>query len=227
MEHLKFIKILSGNLTDIILVITFTIIGILFKLFKNINVNNKSRPIIILIHGTKLPLIGWTAAQIYLWSKNIESKVINYELLNSIELSVKSVVDQINIIKQNNKYNRQIILIGHSQGGLIARQIYNQYKYLNIKKVFILNSPQLGYKILEKKYKAIYDMYYRSPYMRQYRSICKDRETYMVGSYLDFNDMKSSLWGQDDQKKKYKCYLGHNNSLINPFLWYNFIIPNL
>ena len=273
-ETLKFIPHITGVVLDFALITVFAVPGLIFKKFKNLTVKNREKPLVILIHGSGITSWQWGIAQIYLWSKNIEHATVDYDSSRNIDISVKDVADQIkqilgrknrlnmysdylhldNDFRAHNCFNRPIILIGHSQGGLIARQIYNQYNgktspntltpegvynNLNIEKVFILNSPQLGAQIAHQRNMAFaffgspckgssLDMVPNSSYVKRYKEICNDEEdTYVVCGHLDFVENYSALWNQTNKNRIYKSYFGHYFSAVNPLLWYSFIISNV
>jgi hypothetical protein len=145
---LEIVKILLGLICDILLVIVFAIPALFLK--KTIKTEIE-KPLIILIHGSGSSSFQWGVAEIYLWLNNYQYLSVDY---NSKQNITKSTWDIIEKIKLFDSKHKDIILIDHSQGGLIARDIYNHKdfkNYANPKKIFILNSPQLGCHLANKR----------------------------------------------------------------------------
>ena len=224
-----------GIVTDLTLISFFVVIGIPFKkIFISKNKTNSDNPLVVLIHGSDITSWQWGMAEIYLWSKRINYYSVDYDSSQDIMESYEKVKLQLTPFLRNDKY-KEIIVVGHSQGGLISRMLYNEIG--NITSNFMLNVPQQGAKLAKifndrdrKKKKIIKksreQMEPDSMFTMKYKEMCKDMDSYQVSGSLDFVSVHSSLW-KYTSSKIYKSWFGHFFSAVNPYLWYTFIIPNI
>lgn len=135
---------------------------------------------------------------------------------------------------------RNISLIGHSQGGLIARLLHNHYKKeperkINVKTTFILNSPQKGAPILNyinrwtqsPETGAHRDMEHKSDFIKYHNEFCTNNDNlYEIISKNDIIDPKFARLACDEDKC-YDSWFGHYFISVNVFFWTRYIAPKL
>jgi len=236
-------RVAPGFLVDIPLLCVYGVPGAIIKGINKLKdpIINSKYPLVILIHGTGVKSWQWGVAENFLRNHNIEYDSVNYTYTNSIKDSICEVHTQIEkICKKRNCID--VILIGHSQGGLISRWIYNTYdktnnKY-NVIKNFSLNAPQTGTSACKLRNKLLHycniipdnsfrDMEPDSEFINEYQSVCVDTDSFLVAGRLDFVEQSSALWGSRNKSKKYITFGGHYYSAVDPKMWHNFIIPNI
>lgn len=233
----------APSLLDFVSIGTLAVPGLAFKWVKNIHVKGLDT-LVVLIHGSGVSSFQWGLAQIYLWSKGIEHHCVDYDSSRPIMESIEDVKRQI-MAAYNPARHRDVALVGHSQGGLIARYLYNDrdtnmdnITNVYISQVYTLNAPQQGAKIATTRNilynflgwsssDASRDMEPDSDFIKLYTSICDDKRAFVVSGKFDFVSKESALWKQGDKDKRYTGWSGHYASAVNPFLWYNFIIKNI
>lgn len=220
MGLLTFLRILVFILVDILFILPFSIIGILYFFFgRHESINNNK--IVILIHGSSVSDWQWVVAKWYLYMNNISFMSIKYDYTQKITKSAQNIVEKINPLIKND-----IILIGHSQGGLIARFIHDK---INAKMTFLLNTPQKGASIINWLYSE-----YNSPHYKNDMRIGSDfirnlpcsnsSHIYEIYGINDFvRPYESIFFG----KNIYESWFGHYFSAVNPFLWNFYIIPKI
>lgn len=231
----KYSMYIVGICIDFSLILIFGVPIILFKTIKNTKVHNKDSPIVVLIHGSGVRSWQWIAAECYLWSKNIDHMTVDYNSQNSILFSTIAVK---NMMKKENCDNKPIITIGHSQGGVISRMLYNDPE-INVIKNFSLHAPQTGaeitkvrndlYDLIGVKHwlkQSAYDMEKESEYVRNYMQKVKDTDSFVANGLIDFVEEESALWNSKPSHR-FTSWFGHYYPAINPLLWYEFIIPNI
>ena len=236
-------QVTPGILVDIPLLL---IRGIPGSIIKEINkrkppVVNDLHPLVILIHGTGVTSWQWGVVENYLRNHEIESAVVDYDSTNSIKDSIRHVQDQIKNICQSRDRNN-IILVGHSQGGLISRWIYNESRAnttsYNIIKNFSLSAPQEGAHVCKLRNKvmkylnrtsniSLYDMEPSSEFINEYKNMCVDNDSFLTSGKLDFVGKESALWGHDDESRKYITFAGHYYPAVDYNMWHYFIIPHI
>lgn len=255
-------KLLISLFVEIpIVVIFYLLIGfpnLIFKILTfNIlyNTNNSNiNKYIVLIHGLGANNINWLVIEvyikIYLYYKNYNKKnkigliIINY---NSFQSLLKSCDDIINQINNNNKNNKDIILIGYSLGALLARSLKHHPKYknstLNIKQIFLINGilkgvPIINYlcdnNIYNNEIQIYNDIKINSKFMNELNNNIKKK-------YNDeFNNNIYEIIGLNDiyldpclaisninNKNIYKSYGGHYFNSVNPYVWFKFIFNKI
>lgn len=225
---LNFIKILGWKAPSAITfyIVDFISIGLLSPIgLIGLLINSKNTTIneyvVILIHGTGVSDWQWGVAKAYLYFANIGFKSVKYNYAQSITKSSDDIMEQI-------PQNKKIILIGHSQGGLIARNIANR---INTKKLFLLNSPQKGTKLLNELYPNEYnhecsykDMKRDSNFIENLPQVNDANTVYEIVGLNDFIDYNDCIVFN---KNVYKSWFGHYFSAVNPYLWIKYIIPNI
>lgn len=220
--------------------------GIPGSIIKEINkrkppIVNDLHPLVILIHGTGVTSWQWGVVENYLRNHELESAVVDYDSTNSIKDSIRDVQAQIeDICRLRGKNN--IILIGHSQGGLISRWIYNESRAnntsYNVIKNFSLSAPQKGTHLCKLRNEvmeylnkesniSLYDMEPSSEFIKEYKTICIDTDSFLTSGRLDFVGQESALWGHNDDTRKYITFAGHYYPAVDYHMWHNFIIPNI
>ena len=235
--------ITPGILVDLPLLL---IRGVPGSVIKEINkrkppIVNELHPLVILIHGTGVTSWQWGVVENYLRNHELESAVVDYDSVNSIKESIISVNNQIeNICKTRDRNN--VILVGHSQGGLISRWIYNESRAnntsYNVIKNFSLSAPQEGthlctlrneaMKCLNKQsHTSLYDMEPSSEFISEYKNKCIDDDSYLTSGKLDFIGHESALWGHNNESRKYIAFAGHYYPAVDYNMWHYFIIPHI
>ena len=231
----KYSLYVSGVFTDFFLTAVLGIPIILFKMIKSTKVQNKDSPLVVLIHGSGVRSWQWKAAEFYLWSKNIDHMTVDYDSQKPIRYSTITVKY---LIKKENVDNKQIITIGHSQGGIISRMLYNDPE-INVIKNFSLHAPQTGaeittvrndlYELVGVKHwlkQSAYDMQKESKYVRNYMQKVKDVDSFVANGLIDFVEGESALW-RSLPSRRFTSWFGHYYPAVNPLLWFGFIIPNI
>jgi len=223
-------RLLSFIIIDILLIVVFSPLGIIYELFfsfiNSAKLNNKSKIIIVLIHGTGISSIQWLVIKLYLYISSINFVVVDYNYNQRIN---KSCIDCIKQIDDLNVDKRDVILIGHSQGGLIARNIH--YK-VNSKATFLINTPQKGASILgwlypygsegniNPKDESLLDMKVDSCFINE---LPKTNSTFY--EIVSCNDFVRSYECICQNTNVYYGFFGHYFNAVNPFLWFYFIVP--
>ena len=231
----KYSLYVGGVFTDFFLIAVFGVPIGLFKMVKSTKVKNKESPLVVLIHGSGVKSWQWMVAEFYLWSKNIEHITVDYDSQKPINFSTIAVK---HMIKRENVKNKQIVTIGHSQGGIIGRSLYNDIS-INITKNFSLHAPHTGAEITKVRndlYKragkihwlkrSAYDMEKDSHFVRNYMQKIKDVDSFVANGYIDFVEEESALW-RSRPSRRFTSWFGHYYAAVNPLLWYGFIIPNI
>lgn len=225
---LTFLFLISFIFIDFILIGVFSIPGIVMLLFgpqQQINKNKRNESVVVLIHGSGVSDWQWAVAKAYLYVLKLEFMSVKYNSIQSIVNSCDDVVQQ---IRNNIPINKSIVLIGHSQGGLIARSIADKVK---AKKVFLMNTPQRGAVLLnwlypkEENYDCSdNDMRYDSPFLRSLPSIKTTDKIYEI---VGLNDYVRSEHCIHFDQYVYESWFGHYFTAANPYLWLKYIIPNI
>jgi hypothetical protein len=100
----------------------------------------KTKPTIILIHG--LYMNRWLLKPLEKKFKMNGFNVCQFEY-KSVHFSKECTLEKLNkLVESINSEN--IILIGHSMGGLIARLYYSEYESPKVKKIITLATPHNG-----------------------------------------------------------------------------------
>ena len=138
---------------------------------------------------------------------------------------------------------RDVILIGHSQGGVIARWLFNSRDKhslrFNFHSIFLLHAPQSGAYIANVRNRllspmfgqanqALQDMETNSTFSRLYEERCVDDggNVYEVSGRCDYVDYhRSAFW--KTKHRRYLSWWGHYYPAVNAMLWFRFIIPRL
>lgn len=217
------LRLLLFVFVDFILILCLFPIGILFLAGpRNVEFGNKTDKLIVLIHGSGVGEWQWNVAKAYLCLFRLSHMTVGYDSSKRVDISCQNVWEQIPL-------DREVALIGHSQGGLIARSIANN---LNATKIFFLNTPQKGsplldwlYPIEENKIRSDsdIDMRYGSDFIKKLPTELKS-ETFEIVGINDFvRDSQSIFYG----KNIYHSWFGHYFSAVNPYLWIQYITPEL
>lgn len=231
MELSKIIKYSLFSLIDLSLISILGISGLVYMLFgspikRSISKNNNT---VILIHGTGVSDWQWANAKLYLYLSKIPCFSVKYDHSQSINISCENVKNQI-ISYCQLQNNNNIIVIGHSQGGLIARCIHNE---INSKMSFLINAPQKGAPIINwlypesQKHKysnSLNDMRPNSNFIENLPNIEDHERIYEI---IGLNDIVGAENCISFGKYIYISWFGHYFSAVNPYLWYNYIIPKI
>jgi hypothetical protein len=230
-EHVKFtystltlVRIGIFCIIDLLLVSIIGCTGLVYIAIGSPLINNSDTKLVVLIHGTSVNDWQWAVAKLYLYLFNIPCMTVNYNSKQPINESCDEVFNQ--IMSANNEKNNDIILIGHSQGGLIARKIHDQ---VNSKMTFLMNTPQKGAPILNWMYPnksnqpcSRDDMKFDSEFIKSL-PILKNFEN--IHEIVGLNDAISIEHCISYGKHVYFGWTGHYYSAVNPLLWLNYIIP--
>lgn len=231
---------IPGMLTDVPLITVHTIPGLVMRSINKWKklIDNKEMPLVVLIHGTSVSSWQWGVVEQYLRNHNLESGVVDYDYTQDITVSVDDVKQQILELCKKRKH-KKVVLVGHSQGGLISRLIYNTgLNEIKIEQNYSLHAPQLGAEIAKVRNDVIvslgkipscsaYDMEPNSKFVTYYTNTCTDTDSFLMTGSMDFVKQESALWGQKDEDKIYRSKLGHYYPAVNYNLWVKFIIPNI
>lgn len=217
-------RVISFILIDTILIGVFSIIGALFKAFGPFTyINDLNTPLVILIHGSGTGHWQWLVAKFYLYICGINFVSVKYNYLQAINLSCASVLEQL-APYTNTKLNRKLILIGHSQGGLIARAIS---EHIHPTMLFLMHSPQKGASLINWMYQECEttdsnnDMRQGSKFIRNLHFPLLKHVYEIVG----INDFVRYYECIAYKQNVYKSWFGHYFSAVNPYLWLTHIIP--
>lgn len=126
---------------------------------------------ILLLHGSHSHPITMRYIQHKLQKHNF-TNIINpfYKSSGSLQDSINSVND-ILILKQINKINDTLVIIGHSLGGIISKELYK--KGWNIELSIAIASPIRGARILkhlEQKHNKLYN-FIKTPLYDDFKSL--------------------------------------------------------
>lgn len=235
MNTMRIIRYSLTAVVDFSLVAVFGLSGIAYLLIGSPTIKPKSKNdnIVILIHGSGVSDWQWAVTKMYLYLAKIPFHSVKYNYCQSIHISCDDVSDQIIDVSQKHN-NNNVVLIGHSQGGLIARSIYNNNNFKS-NMMFLLNTPQKGAPIL--------NWLYPDPVVHKYPDSLNDMrpESQFISELPNENDIDDEfvheIIGQNDfvgadnciffGKNVYKSWFSHYYSAVNPFLWFNYIIPKI
>jgi triacylglycerol esterase/lipase EstA (alpha/beta hydrolase family) len=212
-------------LIEILLIIPFLpVIPLILPLFfydPTPNFEN-SNQLVVLIHGSGVGSWQWAMVKTYLRGSNINMISVDYDSTQSIIKSSEKVLSQI-------PSHRDIILIGHSMGGLVARLIASK---VNARKVFLLNTPQHGAPIIDLEYPkeegidygpSTEEMRYQSDFIKSLPEL-NPNTTYEIVGLNDFVRYSQCIsYGRN----VYYSWFGHYFTAWNPYLWFSHIIPKL
>lgn len=224
MSHITIIsRLIVFILIDIIAILLFVPLGLLYLSFGKQQYDN-GNPLVVLIHGSGVNDIQWNVAKAYLYFSDISFISVNYNYSQSITKSANNVLKLI-------PKDRDIILIGHFQGGLISRYIANN---INTHQIYLMNTPQKGAIILNFLYPnenicaniddSQKDMRYGSDFIKNLPII---NDNIKVFEIVGINDFVRDIHSIEYEKNVYKSWFGHYFSAVNPYLWFNYIIPNI
>jgi hypothetical protein len=216
--------------------------------YNSSNPKNKSK-IVVLIHGSGVRDWQWAVAKLYLHISKISFMSVNYNSELPIEISSDIVFEQ--ITKHLNKINQvktlvesneckekenEIILIGHSQGGLISRLIHNRVKS---KMTFLMNTPQKGACLLNWLYPnngenhpcSRNDMRPNSEFLQNLpdadpNEICEiigTNDVVLESESIHFGNLPHQIL--NNEKHVYRSRFGHFFCAVNPYLWFSYVIP--
>jgi hypothetical protein len=209
---------------DLALVALFSVIGIIYLILGSPTIKNKNNKLVILIHGTGASHWQWAVAKVYLYVKGIEFMSVSYNSDQEIIKSCEDVINYISLFKEN----KDIILIGHSQGGLIARSIHHK---IQSKMTFLINTPQKGAIIINwlfpnklEENNSLNDMRCDSDFINNLSSLKDSDNIYEIVGLNDFIRPEHCICLG---KNIYFSWFGHYFSAVNPILWFNYIIPNI
>jgi pimeloyl-ACP methyl ester carboxylesterase len=219
MSILTIFRLLSFIVIDFTLIVLFAPIGLIYLLFGPKSKTDGDQ-IIILIHGSSVSDWQWAIAKFYLYISGLSFISVKYNSSQSINESRNQVLNQINL------RDKDIIIIGHSQGGLIARKIHNQ---LGSKMTFLMNTPQkgaslinwLGPETLEPSSRN--DMRVGSEFIKNLPNVNSETIHEIVGINDFVRDYEATVFGVN----VYKSWFGHYFNAVNPYLWFSYVIPKI
>lgn len=204
------------------------------------------RPLVILVHGTGAAPWQWVVARSYLREAGIHSKCVTYASEQPLQASAVDVVNQVRqLMRENQRIHANsckrvpTVLIGHSQGGIIARLVLNRVPHIN--RVFLLHAPQqgataasawnrtlrlLGLGSMVKR--SMKDMAPDSEFVAWYKTVCAadDPRVYEAAGDRDYVRPDEALTVKDEGRKYVGNY-GHYSAVVSKLLWDEFIIPNI
>jgi len=205
----------------------------------------KGDPLIVLIHGTDSAPWQWIVARSYLRdSKFTHVFAVAYESQNRVDDSFQSVWEQ--VVEQLHD-ETDVVFIGHSQGGLIARMVYERARseFAAIKfKVFVLHAPQhgteaagmwnglltsLGMRTRVKP--SMKDMETNSDFVDRYRDMCAqstelDPNVFEAAGSRDFV-RPAEAFSCAPESNRFTGDYSHYSAMVSRALWDQFIIPNI
>lgn len=235
---------------DFVVILVCLPIGLPFLLYEKITRSKYKRNMhaqdatLVLIHGTGVNDFQWGMAKFYLRVQNIHYITVNYDYSQPVRKSCQDVMDQIVDQVRGDSSSSQLCkkhklsLVGHSQGGLIARLLHNHYHkqehhHISVNS-FVLNAPQNGSKLLNRVNKlrngtaAHKDMEHNSEFIQYYRSYCDvDINVFEIAGVNDFVDSSTAFMRCKDSKHRYYAWGSHYSTAVNPFLWFCYIIPRV
>jgi pimeloyl-ACP methyl ester carboxylesterase len=199
---------------------------------------------VVLIHGSGTSSWQWWPAQLYLFLHGIRNRAVRYNSLQPCAASVSDIEAQISTIEG------RLVLVGHSQGALLARDLLHRTKRRSssssswkIAALFSLNGPQRGSALLRwlypdgcEGYPARNDMALDSDYVKSVGSIddnnnaaAKETENVVVEKYtvVGLNDFVRPQEAMlPAPVTVYRSWFGHYFSACNPWLWNTFIVQD-
>lgn len=201
------------------------------------------KPLIVLIHGTSGGPWQWIFANQCLISAGFESHCMSYASENRIAKSAALLFKDLCELAAGTQ--RPFVLIGHSQGGILARMLYEQCKEeenMLCTKVFILHAPQKGTKAarmwngllasvgLDSHVKdSMRDMEDGAEFVRFYEQCCvkpDDPNVFEAAGSKDYVQAKEALFSSLPANRYIGDY-GHYSAMVDKKLWTKFIVPNL
>ena len=223
---LLFLRITLFILIDFGMIILISPLFLLLFSFVNIikKNNNNKNTIVVLIHGSGVKGWQWIIVEKYLYYYNIPYKSVNYDSSQKIYKSCQDVMEQIISIDNCSIDKKNVVLIGHSLGGLIARVISSKMK---IKLLFLINTPQNGAIVINwldsgaSLSPAAYDLRYGSEFITHLPA----PNACQVHEIVGINDFIRPEHATTHGKNVYMSYFGHYFSAVNPYLWFGYIIP--
>lgn len=202
-------------------------------------------PLIVLVHGTGAAPWQWTVARSYLRAAKLTRVFAPvYESRNCIDDSFQTVWDQ---VVQKVRDQANVVIIGHSQGGLLARMIYEQAKaeFPETRfKVFVLHAPQHGTKAagmwndllaslgMRTRVKpSMKDMEKNSDFVNRYRKMCEqaaedDPNVFEAAGSQDYVQ-PSEVFSCASEGNRFTGDYSHYSPMVDKRLWNEFIIPNI
>ena len=201
----------------------------------------ETNPLVVLIHGTNGGSWQWAVTRPWLASAGFESSCLTYASENRIAQSAALLLKALKELLTGTE--RPFVLVGHSQGGLLARMLYERCKSMegmNCSKVFILHAPQKGTKAAKMwnglltsigfaVADSMRDMEDGAEFVQFYEEYCVDPDDPNV-----FETAGSSDYVQEEEamfsclpENRYVGAYGHYSAMVNKALWTEFIIPNL
>jgi pimeloyl-ACP methyl ester carboxylesterase len=205
-----------------------------------------SAPLTVLVHGTNASPLQFLAACWYLRRHRIPYYCAAYNSRQSVAESVHEV--QVHVEAElRRRHQPGIALIGHSQGGLIARLVARKLQRVPgippVKLCVTLNAPQRGARLAHARNwistrlglgvaQAYADMCQGSAFVQEYCDGCMDEgfPALEVSGRLDFVRESESVLGTTATGVPpllYRSWFGHNFSSVNPVLWNTCICPLL
>ncbi len=189
---------------------------------------------VILIHGSGSSSWQWIIVRKYLDYYSIPHKTVNYDSKQKIRDSCEQVIEQFDPEEIDGK---NICLIGHSLGGLIAKIIACEYMKQQPNILFMINTPQRGAIIINwlEPYPRLEEcvtneLRFGSDFIKNTIDIAKNvnltKETEIheiVGKYDFIRPEHSQMY----EKNVYMSYSGHYFSMVNPYLWFKYMIPKI
>ena len=198
--------------------------------------------LVVLVHGTDGGDWQWLVARQYLKDAGYQSKCLSYNSQNRVADSCSSLFTNLQAMLEEEAPGRNFVLIGHSQGGLLARMLYERSKTLPVPctKVFILHAPQKGTSAARlwnklrssiglSNYESLKDMEDGTEFVNYYKEHCVDPQdpcVYEAAGSLDYVREDEAFYSSLPSKR-YVGHYGHYSPMVDKSLWHTFIIPNL
>lgn len=188
--------------------------------------------LVVLIHGSGGGIWQWFIVRTYLDYHEIPYLIVKYNSARRINESCEEVYKQLDGIN-----DKDICLIGHSLGGLIAKILACKYMKRKIqpKALVMINTPQQGVIVinwLEPVPRRPLDcltneLRHGSDFINSMPGLDeleKETQIYEIVGEYDFVRPEHSIMCR---KNVYRSYSGHYFSMANPYLWFWYMIPML
>ena len=107
------LRLLAFVFIDTQMIIPFIQLGI-FNISSSVKPQSADGTLVVLIHGSRARDWQWLVVKNYLYWRDIQSMTVRYNITQSLKKSCEDMIEQI-------PQNKNIVLIGHSFDGLIAR----------------------------------------------------------------------------------------------------------
>jgi pimeloyl-ACP methyl ester carboxylesterase len=202
-------------------------------------------PLVVLIHGTGAAGWQWAVACSYLKARRVPFYCVDYDSERPIAESADDVFAQVRAVVEARRPGR-LALVGHSQGGLIARLIHNRWRKeavldTQLVSTFLLHAPQHGTRAANlwnttlravglgsRVKRSMRNMEHASRFAQTYQRYCDDDggRVFEVAGTGDFVEPSEAFW-KCASDRRYLSNRCHYAAAVDPQLWTEFIIPRI